>query len=218
MKKGAVQDRAPHCRITAFRLKAEDTTSTADPCAELPAAVSFLAAETPDLNDRLRLLPSARAVGTARPSDRSLRPSCGPLPLPAASPHGRSWQCPDRPDRVCLPAATASRSSTRLWCCSTTLRSCRRRSFMAAVLFVPLGERRRHVHLLDDVAPADARVIGAERDFPFLRRVRDDAPLGAAEVVVERSWNHMPAIKRKFQRSARRISMSSLGPVAGDLP
>ncbi len=41
------------------------------------------------------------------------------------------------------------------------------------------------MHLLDDVPPADARVVRAERDLPFLSGVRDDAPLGAPEVVVE---------------------------------
>ena len=54
-----------------------------------------------------------------------------------------------------------------------------------AVLFVPLGERGRHVHLLDDVAPADAGVVRAEGDLAFLRGVRDDALLGAAEIVIE---------------------------------
>ena len=41
------------------------------------------------------------------------------------------------------------------------------------------------MHLLDDVAPAHARVVGAEADLAFLRGVGDDALLGAAEVVVE---------------------------------
>ena len=56
---------------------------------------------------------------------------------------------------------------------------------VAAVLLIPLGEGGRHVHLLDDVAPADAGVVGAEADLAFLRGVGDDALLGAAEVVVE---------------------------------
>ena len=56
---------------------------------------------------------------------------------------------------------------------------------VAAMLLIPLGERGRHVHLLDDVAPADAGVIGAEADLALLRGVGNDALLGAAEVVVE---------------------------------
>ncbi len=39
---------------------------------------------------------------------------------------------------------------------------------MAAVLLIPLGEGGGHVHLLDDVAPAHAGVVGAEGDFAFL--------------------------------------------------
>src|SRR5271166_2505197 len=56
---------------------------------------------------------------------------------------------------------------------------------VTSVLLVPLGESRGHVHLLDDVAPAHAGVVGAEADFAFLRGVGNDALLGAAEVVVE---------------------------------
>ena len=41
------------------------------------------------------------------------------------------------------------------------------------------------MHLLDDVAPAHAGVVGAEADLALLRGVGDDALLGAAEVVVE---------------------------------
>src|SRR4028118_677900 len=56
---------------------------------------------------------------------------------------------------------------------------------MPPVLFVPLGNRRVLVHLLDDVAPTYPRVIGAETDLALLRAVGDDAHLRAAEVVVE---------------------------------
>src|SRR5262249_46887895 len=49
---------------------------------------------------------------------------------------------------------------------------------------VPAAQRDA-VHLLDDLAPADAGVVGAEADLSRLRRVGDDAHLGAAEVVVE---------------------------------
>src|ERR1700679_2668732 len=53
------------------------------------------------------------------------------------------------------------------------------------MLLVPLGEGGGHVHLLDDVAPAYAGVVGAEADLTLLCGVGDDALLGAAEVVVE---------------------------------
>src|SRR4026208_2502417 len=45
---------------------------------------------------------------------------------------------------------------------------------------VPGGERPRHMHLLEDVPPADAGVVGAERDLTLLRAVRNDAHLRAA--------------------------------------
>ena len=53
------------------------------------------------------------------------------------------------------------------------------------VLRVPLGDGRVRLHLLEDVPPADAGVVRAEADLAHLRAVRDDAHLGAAEVVVE---------------------------------
>src|SRR5438445_13397537 len=57
--------------------------------------------------------------------------------------------------------------------------------FVAAAGLVPLGRRRGLEHLLDDLPPAHARVVGAEGDLAHLRRIRNDAHLGAAEVVVE---------------------------------
>src|SRR5947199_6632534 len=56
---------------------------------------------------------------------------------------------------------------------------------MLAVFLVPLRDTGRFVHVLDDLAPADSRVVRAEGDFAKLRRIRDDAHLRAAEVVVE---------------------------------
>ena len=57
---------------------------------------------------------------------------------------------------------------------------------MTAVIFVPLRDGRVLMHVLDDVSPADAGVVCTEGDLAFLRAVRDDAHLGAAEVVVEK--------------------------------
>src|SRR6266705_7045818 len=56
---------------------------------------------------------------------------------------------------------------------------------MPPILFVPLGQSRSHMHLLDDLTPANTGVVCTERDLTFLSRVRDDALLGAAEVIVE---------------------------------
>src|SRR5690242_16858802 len=55
-----------------------------------------------------------------------------------------------------------------------------RKDLMPAVLFVPLGERRGHVHLLDDVPPTHTGVVGAERNLAFLGGIRNNALLSAA--------------------------------------
>src|SRR5947209_5178084 len=60
-----------------------------------------------------------------------------------------------------------------------------REDFVPPVLPVPLRDGRVLVHLLDDVAPADAGVVGAETDLALLRAVGNDAHLGSAEVVIE---------------------------------
>src|SRR5260370_37158595 len=57
---------------------------------------------------------------------------------------------------------------------------------MLSVRLVPLGDGRILVHVLNDFAPAYARVVRAEGNFALLRGVRDDAHLGAAEIVVEK--------------------------------
>src|SRR6266403_3311827 len=54
-----------------------------------------------------------------------------------------------------------------------------------AVLLVPLRDGRVLIHVLDDFPPADARVVRAEGNFALLRRVRNDAHFGAAEIVIE---------------------------------
>src|ERR1017187_1421321 len=66
------------------------------------------------------------------------------------------------------------------------------------MLLVPLGERRSHVHLLDDIAPAHARVVGAETDLTFLRGIRNDALLGAPEVVIEQILEPHPSDKQEI--------------------
>src|SRR6266850_7473206 len=56
---------------------------------------------------------------------------------------------------------------------------------MPFVLLIPVGEVRCLVHVLDDLPPADARVVSAEGDFALLSAVRNHAHFSAAEVVVE---------------------------------
>jgi hypothetical protein len=74
------------------------------------------------------------------------------------------------------------------------------------------------VHLLDDVAPAHARVVGAEADLAFLRGVGDDALLGAAEVVVEQILEPHAGDEEEVPAVARRFSMSSMVRSAVTLP
>src|SRR5215210_3931673 len=59
------------------------------------------------------------------------------------------------------------------------------KDFMTAMLLIPLRDGRVLVHVLDNVSPTDAGVVGAEGDFALLRAVWDDAHLRAAEIVVE---------------------------------
>ena len=88
---------------------------------------------------------------------------------------------------------------------------------VTAVLLVPLGEGRGHVHLLDDVPPADAGVVGAEGDLPFLRGIRDDAALGAAEVVVEQILEPHAGDEQEVPAVAAALMDVRDGAVGGDL-
>src|SRR5947209_4048017 len=58
-------------------------------------------------------------------------------------------------------------------------------NLVATVLFVPLRERRRHVHLLNNLPPAYACVVSAERNLSLLRGIRNDAHFGSAEIIVK---------------------------------
>src|SRR5262245_32960322 len=57
---------------------------------------------------------------------------------------------------------------------------------MLAVGLVPLGDGSVFVHILNDLAPADAGVVGTEGNFALLCGIRNDAHFGAAEIVVEK--------------------------------
>src|SRR5262249_10869891 len=64
---------------------------------------------------------------------------------------------------------------------------------MAPLSLVPLGEGRGLEHLFDDLSPAHAGVVRAEGNLSHLSGVRDDAHLGAPEVVVEEILKPHPA-------------------------
>src|SRR5262249_32262771 len=60
-----------------------------------------------------------------------------------------------------------------------------REDFVPAVFFVPFRHGCVLMHVLNNVSPTDTRIIGAETDLPFLRSVRNDAHLSAAEIVIK---------------------------------
>ena len=54
---------------------------------------------------------------------------------------------------------------------------------MTTLFLVPLRQGRRLMHILDNLAPTHAGIIGTERDLSILRPVWDDAHLSPAEIV-----------------------------------
>ena len=56
---------------------------------------------------------------------------------------------------------------------------------MTAVVLIPLRHGRILVHVLNDVSPTYAGVIGTERDLTLLSAIRNNAHLRTAEVIVE---------------------------------
>ncbi len=74
------------------------------------------------------------------------------------------------------------------------------------------------MHLLDDVAPADAGVVRAEADFAFLRGVGNDALLGAAEVVVEQILEPHAGDEQEVPAVGAALLDVFEGAVALDLP
>src|SRR4029078_3829270 len=76
------------------------------------------------------------------------------------------------------------------------------KNLVTAMLLIPLRNGRVLVHVLDDVSPTNPRCVSAEGDLTFLSAVRNDAHLGATEVVVEkilephsRDKQEVPAIR-----------------------
>src|SRR5271154_7128894 len=88
---------------------------------------------------------------------------------------------------------------------------------VTAMLLVPLGEGGGHVHLLDDIAPAHAGVVSTEADLALLRGVRNDALLGAAEVVVEQVLEPHSGDEEEVPAIAAALLDVRLGAVSTDL-
>src|SRR5262245_106780 len=92
------------------------------------------------------------------------------------------------------------------------------------MFFIPPGQRRRHMHLLDYLAPADARVVRAERNLALLSAVRNDAHLGAPEVVIEqvlkphsRDKQEVPSVFAPFEDVLEALVVSFKVNAARDL-
>ena len=82
------------------------------------------------------------------------------------------------------------------------------KDLVTALIFVPLSDGRILVHVLDDVAPADAGVICTEADLAFLCAIGDDAHFGAAAVAgLSQHW-------RLY--NARHLVEEVLKPHSGD--
>src|SRR6185436_2368515 len=91
------------------------------------------------------------------------------------------------------------------------------KNLVSAMLLIPLRDSRVLVHVFNNVPPANTRVVSAEGNLTFLSSVRNDAHLGAPEVVVEKilephscDEQEVPAI-----RPARCDVLR--GAIAGDL-
>src|SRR5712692_9676779 len=59
------------------------------------------------------------------------------------------------------------------------------KDLVTAMLLVPLRNGCVLMHMLDDVAPANASIVGAETNLTFLSSVRNDAHLRPAEIIIE---------------------------------
>src|SRR5580700_5885871 len=93
-----------------------------------------------------------------------------------------------------------------------------RENLVPPVLLVPLGKRGRHVHLLNDVPPAHARVVRAERNLAFLRGIRNNALLGPPEVVVEQILKPHPCDEQEVPPVLPTLHHILNAPVRTDLP
>src|SRR5260370_42315544 len=58
-------------------------------------------------------------------------------------------------------------------------------NLMLAMGAIPFRHGSILVHVLDNLAPPHASIVGAERNFALLRGVRNDAHFSAPEVVIE---------------------------------
>ena len=89
---------------------------------------------------------------------------------------------------------------------------------MALIFLVPISEVRGLMHVLDNLPPADAGVVGAERNLAFLGAVGNDAHLCAAKIVVEKilkphafDAEHTPVVGRVGVLAGARHAIVAIG-------
>src|SRR5439155_20024766 len=91
-------------------------------------------------------------------------------------------------------------------------------NFVLAVRLVPFRDRRSLVHILDDLPPTDAGVVGAEGDLAELRGIGDDAPLSATEVVIEQVLEPHSANDKEVPRKVAPFECILERPVRAAMP
>src|SRR5437660_253837 len=72
------------------------------------------------------------------------------------------------------------------------------KDLVTAMLVVPLRDGGVLMHMLDDVPPADASVVGTKTNFTFLGSVRNDAHLRPPEIVIESILEPHPSDETKI--------------------
>src|SRR5215831_9213196 len=88
---------------------------------------------------------------------------------------------------------------------------------MSAVLFIPLSYGGVLVHVLNDIAPADSRVVCAEGNLAFLRPVGNDAHFRAAEIIIEQVLEPHSCYEQEVPAISSASIDVHLSPIATDL-
>src|SRR5678815_1714439 len=89
---------------------------------------------------------------------------------------------------------------------------------MTAMLLIPFRHRRILVHILNNIAPANSRVVGTEGDFTFLCTVRNDAHFSAPEVVVKQVLEPHACDKEEVPTIRTSLFNIGLASIATDFP
>src|SRR5258707_10389489 len=89
---------------------------------------------------------------------------------------------------------------------------------MPSMFFVPLGDGRVLVHVLNYVAPTDSSIVSAKANFTFLRSVGNNAHLGAPEVVIEQILKPHSRDKQEVPTVGAALFDVLCAAVTADLP